>query len=1046
MDLRIGLQSAELNLADMEGNVKKFNIMKELGRGGSCIAYSATYMSNQELPISVCIKECYPFEFNITRNEKDELIVADEDEEKFKNYLSYIEEAFRNNTELYGTEMSNDVVIPDDIYYANGTVYMVTRPLQGNVLSLEESYSFSDYLKIVKSVARSVRRLHQKGFLYLDIKPSNLWIVKEHVDYVQFFDFDSIIPINTEKRDGQRLYRISYTKGFAPIEQQRGAIDKIGIYSDVYSVGALLFYLVFRRVPEVYDCEAGAEYIYDESIFKGKHYSDKIFGLLDEFFHNTLATYYRDRYADMQEVEAALEAISMYAEEKKIYVHKSHIEKPTYCFGREEEIQKLREWGENAKENCIIVSGLGGLGKSTLVRQYIDEVRKDFDNIIVLSFTDSIIHTICDDNQLMVNIVERNKEETESDYYVRKVRGLKSAFEDESTLFVIDNFVGEITQDFSRLLDEWKVIITTRENRADLRFPVLLLEEIKDNIEFYNLVEEIVGYELDEKSKNAVDIVIDRAYRNTLVVEMFAKQIKCSHFSFEQMVEIANEVRLTQIEKEKINVVYDDEVYHSTIGEFLKKLFSIEKMSDRKQSVLKLLSIYGIPRISYEDINLLASEEIKYDDLNELSAEGWIFYFENKIEMHPLIRECISNSEWSDNAWEQFVYSIKKIYMELRLEGEKARYPRKFAKRFVDLKSNEKAYELVMRFFRKRIKEDDIFGELYLERIERGQWEIPVDRLKLNKYLRFAEYLLQYTSAYEQFRETGAYDDIAYTVVMNLQSDREEDIYRYSVELLESGKDINEFAYMNLMERVIDILVAKKEYEMVQEYLDRAYSFAKKKKTNYSWGRYYDLLSWYYDDKICGNYADSEETAMLLAAVDKSIKHMKKTRSIDAKRLYAKYMLSKINILMRSGDIEKSEIDKSLDIAKQLIQDNILAIAKERYQYYMVCARYFVNVLPSYSSTLKFINDAIEIAKEIDISDMELIDEILIPAADMCFEHNALENAEKELIFAVKICNSHVDMLPYERKKNDLLKYLMDVYLAQDDQSKIDALNKIMSN
>lgn len=1044
MDLRIGLQLAELNLADMEGNVKKFNIIKELGRGGSCIAYSATYMSNQELPISVCIKECYPFEFNITRNEKDELIVADEDKEKFRYYLSYIEEAFRNNTELYGTEMSNDVVIPDDIYYANGTVYMVTRPLQGNVLSLEENYSFSDYLKIVKSVARSVRRLHQKGFLYLDVKPSNLWIVKEHVDYVQFFDFDSIVPINTEMRDGQRLYRISYTKGFAPIEQQRGDIDKIGIYSDVYSVGALLFYLVFRRVPEVYDCEAGAEYIYDESIFKGKHYRDKIFGLLDEFFHNTLATYYRDRYSDMQEVETALEGLSMYAEEKRIYVHKSHIEKPMYCFGREEEIRRLREWGGNTKENCIIVSGLGGLGKSTLVRQYIDEVRKDFDNIIVLSFTDSIIHTICDDNQLVVNIVERNKEETESDYYVRKVRGLKSAFEDERTLFVIDNFEGEITRDFLMLLDEWKVIITTRENRADLRFPVLLLEEIKDNFEFYNLVEKIVGYELDEEGKNAVDIVIDRAYRNTLVVEMFAKQIKCSHFSFEQMVEIANEVRLTQIDKEKINVVYDDEVYHSTIGEFLRKLFSIEKMSDKKQSVLKLLSIYGIPRISYEDITLLVSEEIKYDDLNELSAEGWIFCFEGKIEMHPLIRECISNSEWSDAAMDCFVDSIKEIYMELHLEGDKANISRKFAKRHIDIKNNEKAYEIIIRFYKKMAK-DNIFGELLLERIKRGQWEVPVDRAKLNKYLQFAERLLDYAGDYEQFREIGAYNNIAYAVVMNLPSDREEDIYNYSVDLLNSGKSINEYAFMNLMEKVIDILVAKKDYEVTLEYLDKAYKYAKKKRTNYAWGRYYDLLSWYYDARLEGCYDNSEEYNMLLESVDKSIKYMKRAHGVDVKRLYAKYLLSKVNIMMRNGNIDKEDIDKNLDIAKKTLQDNTLSIAKERYQYDMVCARYFVDVSPSYSNTVHFINTALDNSKEADISNMEFIDELLIPSANMSLDHAEYENAEKHILFAIKICNTYIDMLPYKRKRQELLYCLMDIYQAEGNQTKIEALNKLLN-
>ena len=118
---------------------------------------------------------------------------------------------------------------------------------------------------------------------------------------------------------------------------------------------------------------------------------------------------------------------------------------------------------------------------------------------------------------------------------------------------------------------------------------------------------------------------------------------------------------------------------------------------------------------------------------------------------------------------------------------------------------------------------------------------------------------------------------------MNLPADREETIYEYSSALLDRYNICHcrsERIYMDLMEKCTDILVAKNDYEGTFDMLNKAYSFAKRKHSDYSWARYYDMLAWCYDSQLGGRYEESEEAEKLLSAIEESIRHItKKTKS-----------------------------------------------------------------------------------------------------------------------------------------------------------------------
>lgn len=68
MDSRIALAAnTQLHFHNKEGGAVRYTIIKEIGRGGSCIVYDASYETNTGDIKCVRIKECYPAKMRIER-------------------------------------------------------------------------------------------------------------------------------------------------------------------------------------------------------------------------------------------------------------------------------------------------------------------------------------------------------------------------------------------------------------------------------------------------------------------------------------------------------------------------------------------------------------------------------------------------------------------------------------------------------------------------------------------------------------------------------------------------------------------------------------------------------------------------------------------------------------------------------------------------------------------------------------------------------------------------------------------------------------------
>ncbi|HRZ38595.1 MAG TPA: serine/threonine-protein kinase, partial [Candidatus Paceibacterota bacterium] len=98
----------------------------------------------------------------------------------------------------------------------------------------------------VRTLAEAVHYAHQQGVLHRDLKPSNVLLGPDDQPMITDFGLAKVLTSDTElTMSGQILG----TPGYLPPEQASGHRGKVGLWSDVYSLGGLLYYLLTSRPP-----------------------------------------------------------------------------------------------------------------------------------------------------------------------------------------------------------------------------------------------------------------------------------------------------------------------------------------------------------------------------------------------------------------------------------------------------------------------------------------------------------------------------------------------------------------------------------------------------------------------------------------------------------------------------------------------------------------------------------------------------------------------------------------------------------------------------
>jgi len=158
-------------------------------------------------------------------------------------------ERFRTEAETAANLRHPNIVAIYGIGQHDGRHYFSMEFVEGKNLGevvREKPVSISKAAAWVKTISEAIHYAHQRGILHRDLKPSNVLIDAFDQPRITDFGLAKLLSSPSELTvTGQMLG----TPNYMPPEQLAAKYGSVGPASDIYSLGALLYYLVTGRPP-----------------------------------------------------------------------------------------------------------------------------------------------------------------------------------------------------------------------------------------------------------------------------------------------------------------------------------------------------------------------------------------------------------------------------------------------------------------------------------------------------------------------------------------------------------------------------------------------------------------------------------------------------------------------------------------------------------------------------------------------------------------------------------------------------------------------------
>ena len=231
----------------------KYRIERFINSGGFGCTYEAFHTVFEE---KVAIKEFFVKDFCNRDEDTFRVTVGTHSKKALVDKLKgkFIEEA-KSIRKLH----HNGIVKVSDVFEENGTAYYVMDYIEGRslkeIVEAEGKLSETESLRYIRQVSDTLKYVHSKNMLHLDIKPGNVMIDKDDtailIDFGTSKQYDEVDGENTSTLLGK-------TPGYAPLEQyKQGGVSKFTPVTDIYAIGATMYKLVTGITPpeadEIYE-------------------------------------------------------------------------------------------------------------------------------------------------------------------------------------------------------------------------------------------------------------------------------------------------------------------------------------------------------------------------------------------------------------------------------------------------------------------------------------------------------------------------------------------------------------------------------------------------------------------------------------------------------------------------------------------------------------------------------------------------------------------------------------------------------------------------
>lgn len=307
----------------------------------------------------------------------------------------------------------------------------------------------------------------------------------------------------------------------------------------------------------------------------------------------------------------------------------------------------------------IVLSGMGGTGKTSIARLVYSQIKKDYDCCGWINYSQDLKHSLISSIKIDYppEIASSSDANIKWNYLSKTL-----ANSTQRKLFVIDNvdYIDGVQsplddEDLFRISD-WDnthLILTTRFANIDGFDYVMSIHNLGDEVQCDLCIELFFFYNKNaaqERSKNTpvVKELCKIAGYNTMVIELLAKD---SRYDFHDLSAYLQ--RLSKngfkysdevpIETEHDYFVTEGSTYNrgnETLVSQLMKLFNMRQRTSIEKHVL--WDFHLLPegeKITRNELKTWLGYTLT--DIDKLTAEGWLKYEDGLLSMHPLINQSI---------------------------------------------------------------------------------------------------------------------------------------------------------------------------------------------------------------------------------------------------------------------------------------------------------------------------------------------------------------------------------------------------------------------
>ncbi len=222
---------------------------EEIGRGSNSLVYQGSYRDahDQEQVHHVLIKELFPLHMQgkIFRLEDNSICVEPEGQDTFEMHRESFETG--NKVHLKLLEACPDQIGANlNTFSLNGTLYSVLGVSGGQSLAQMQTTPVRSLRSIAKralSILEALETFHANGLAHLDIAPDNILLLGSgERERALLIDYNSTMTISAARRKDAVIFSIK--QGYTAPEIRAGQADEISFASDMYSVTAVLYWMI----------------------------------------------------------------------------------------------------------------------------------------------------------------------------------------------------------------------------------------------------------------------------------------------------------------------------------------------------------------------------------------------------------------------------------------------------------------------------------------------------------------------------------------------------------------------------------------------------------------------------------------------------------------------------------------------------------------------------------------------------------------------------------------------------------------------------------